>query len=134
MMNEVERRLEDNCILLFLQPTKEIKACSIKMDNHKAIFFNPRFFENALDANTALYHEFYHCAYNSFYSLNDSIEYRNKMEFKTNYQMAMDLIPPSRMQTLFATGLRIWEVAELLGLNEEFLREAYRIYKSKGLI
>lgn len=104
------------------------------MDNKYTIFFNPHLFENTSEVNTALAHEYYHCEYDCFYSFSDTYQQRQKMEFKANYQMALDLCPPKVVKLYMDRGIELWELADFLQLTEKFVLMAVQIYKTKGLL
>jgi len=134
MLESIENKIYIKNITLQKHNFNNLKAVSIKMDDEYAIFFNPNLCRDIIDLNTCLCHEFYHCETDSFYTFNDSCRSIQKKEFKANYQMALDMCSPELIKSYMKTHQDLWELSDFLGLTEDFLKEAIRIYRSKGLL
>jgi hypothetical protein len=133
-LEEIEAKIYNKHITFLQHKYNTIKACSIKMDNNYAIFFNPKSFDDNKDMNTALSHEYYHCEFDCLYNVNDNIRTKKRREFKANYEMACELVPPQALKVFIESGKELWEISDFFYLTEDFIMEAFRIYKSKGLI
>lgn len=134
IVESIEDKIYLKEIVLQQHNYDNLKAVSIKMDSKYGIFFNPKLFRDSIDLHTGLCHEYYHCETDSFYTFNDSSYTVQKKEFQANYKMALDLCPPELIKCYMQHHEELWELSDFLGLTEEFLKEAIRIYRSKGLL
>lgn len=76
-----------------------------------------------------LAHEIGHCATGSFYSIHTAIDCRQRHENKADKWAVQHLIPVEDLDTAVANGCtEIWELAELFGVTEQFMRKAVCYY------
>lgn len=132
-LEQIEEKIISNKILLAETKTKSVKACALKLNSQAAIFFDTSKFNTTSEEVLALTHEYYHVEYDVFYTFNDSLQTRKRREFKANYYTALELLPPSEFK-LALKSMEPYEIAEKFNVTEDFIREAYRIYKAKGMI
>lgn len=74
-------------------------------------------------------HELGHCATGSFYSIHTAVDCRQRHENKADKWAVKMLIPASDLDVAVANGCsEIWELAEIFGVTEEFMRKAVCYY------
>lgn len=96
-------------------------ACFVGMD------------ESVLDGNTQervhLGHELGHCATGSFYSIHTAVDSRQRHENRADKWAVKKLIPVDELDAAITDGCtEIWELAELFGVTEQFMRKAVCYY------
>ena len=76
-----------------------------------------------------LAHELGHCATGSFYSLHTAVDSRQRHENRADKWAVRKLITAEALDNAVADGCtEIWELAERLGVTEEFVRKAVCYY------
>lgn len=74
-------------------------------------------------------HELGHCITGSFYSIHTTVDSRQRHENKADKWAVKHLIPVEDLGAAVANGYtEIWELAELFGVTEQFMRKAVCYY------
>lgn len=76
-----------------------------------------------------LSHELGHCITGSFYNIYAAIDYRQRHENRADKWAVTQLIPGEALDEAVADGrTELWELAELFGVTEEFMKKAVCYY------
>lgn len=82
-----------------------------------------------------LAHELGHCETGSFYCVYAAADVRGRHEYKADKWAAHKLIDPNKLRQAAADGyIEAWQLAEQLGVTEDFLRRTVYIYQCEGLL
>lgn len=85
--------------------------------------------DNGIQERTHLGHELGHCATGSFYSIHTAVDSRQRHENRADKWAVNKLIPVDDLDCAIANGYtEIWELAELFGVTEQFMRKAICYY------
>ena len=96
-------------------------TCVIGMDE--------RVRDGAVQERVHLGHELGHCVTGSFYSIHTAIDCRQRHENKADKWAIQALVPVEELDAAIAGGrTEFWELAELFGVTEEFIRKAVCYY------
>lgn len=119
-------------------PLEYIQSCCVTLDNgSKGILVNESIINNkeAKKCRTILLHELSHleCP-KSMYDFDTSISARKRRENIVNKYMIKQYIPVEYIKRLLLKGLRPFEIAEELSIEEQTIKEAIQLYKENGLL
>lgn len=88
--------------------------------------------EGSAEHRTHLAHELGHCATGSFYNRYAACDVRQKHENRADRWMIEHMIPEAELNAAVADGhTEAWDLAELFGVTEEYVRKAVFLYKYK---
>lgn len=136
-MNPLEKtsqKIVDAGIDILELQTQEVKCATVKYNSDVCIFLDNSKFLNSQEKRTALEHEYYHAINNLFYGFDDKLRFRKRQEFKANFEMGKELVPVDELKTLIISNYNIYEMSDYFNLDESYIKEIIRIYKSKGMI
>ena len=85
--------------------------------------------DGGIQERVHLAHELGHCTTGSFYSIHTAIDSRQRHENKADKWAVKKLIPVDALDSAIGNGCtEIWELAELFGVTERFMRKAVCYY------
>ena len=85
--------------------------------------------DGGIQERVHLSHELGHCATGSFYSIHTAIDSRQRHENRADKWAIERLIPVDKLDNAVADGCtELWELAELFGVTEQFMRKAVCYY------
>ncbi|MBQ9228742.1 MAG: ImmA/IrrE family metallo-endopeptidase [Eubacterium sp.] len=119
---------ESNNISIINYPFKNIKACSIEHDRQLYIGINEKLLETTAERTTATIHELGHCMTGALYSADTPLYLQARCERRANVWAIKHFVPKETLQCYLRECYRMDEIAELLGVTEEFLWQAYYYY------
>lgn len=115
-------------VLTFPMP----KTGSMSVMDHAgrcAIGMDPRVLDGGVSERVHLCHELGHCITGSFYNIHATVDHRRKHENKADKWAILQLIPVDALDDAIADGCtEYWELAELFGVTESFIRKAVCYY------
>ena len=119
-------------------PLEYIQSCCVTLDNgSKGILVNESIINNkeAKKCRTILLHELSHleCP-KSMYDFDTSLYARKRRENNVNRYMIKNHIPVEILKRLLEKGLKTFEIAEELYIEEKTIKEAIHLYKENGLL
>ena len=83
------------------------------------------------DERTHLLHELGHCATGSFHDPRAKLDIRAKHERRADVWAFKHELPPDKLRRLFRRGItESWELAEELGLSQQFIEKAMEYYRN----
>ena len=80
------------------------------------------------EETVCLAHEMGHCMTGSFYSLSAPDLERVRAERRADKWAIKKLVPVRELERALKQGYQLYEIAERMGVTEEFLRKAVRYY------
>lgn len=104
------------------------ESLSVQFGDLCAICIDPTKLRDSVDEREKLAHELGHCETMSFYSPSTPFETVGRCEAKAERWSIKKLAPKSEIQRLINEHLDSWEIAERLGVSEDFLRRAWEYY------
>lgn len=81
------------------------------------------------EETVCLGHELGHCATGSFYARCTPFETRERCERRADVWSIRTLLPPETLRRLLREGRDESEIAEMLGVTEEYVVKAYYYYR-----
>lgn len=85
--------------------------------------------DGGIQERVHLAHELGHCTTGSFYSIHTAVDNRQRHENKADKWAVKELIPVDDLDTAIGNGYtEIWELAELFGVTEQFMKKAVCYY------
>ena len=137
ILEETIQKISDsNTNLFFKKDLDGIETLAIKTKlGNKAIFIEENPDRSSIRTNTLLLHELSHleCT-KSMYDCDTSIYARKRRENIVNKFMIKQYIPVEYIKRLLLKGLRPFEIAEELSIEEKTIKEAIQLYKENGLL
>lgn len=111
-------------------PMKENGSMSIQMDSGECVIgMDNSITDGAAQERVHLGHELGHCVTGSFYSIHTAVDCRQRHENKADKWAIQALVPVEELDAAIAGGkTEFWELAELFGVTEEFIRKAVCYY------
>ena len=107
-------------------------ALALDLDGGYYIALNPTLTEPHL--KQALAHELGHCFTRGFYSIYTPFETRERIEASANHWAYKTLLPLEAVQELAEKEILFnWEIADAVGLTEDFVKQAMDYYMSLDL-
>ncbi len=98
------------------------------------IAIDPARLTSEADERTKLAHEMGHCITGSFYNQWSAYDIRQKHENRADRWGIHRLIPVDAFDDAVAAGhTDLWELAELFGVNEDFMKKAVCLYTHGNL-
>lgn len=118
----------------------EIVPRVMKENESFIIEYNDRYFiavskdtENQAKLTSVLSHELGHYYTGYLYSADTPLQTRGRCEYRANAWAYKAICPVERIkEAIKNNGENLWEIAEYLGLPEEFAAAAIEYYKGKG--
>lgn len=125
-----ERGIEVDCFDL----QKREALSMMDTDGDCFIAINPLKLLSAQDEREKLAHELGHCCTGSFYNQHAGCDIRQKHENRADKWAISKLIGKDELDALVEAGhTEIWDLAELFGVTEDFMRKAVCWYKNGNL-
>ena len=88
---------------------------------------------SAAEEATLIAHELRHYYTGYLYSADSPLQTRERCEYRANAWAFRAICPVERIkEAIKNNGENLWEIAEYLGLPEEFVAAAIEYYKGKG--
>lgn len=86
------------------------------------------------EEKTVLFHELGHCETGSFYNQHSPYDVRQKHENRADKWAIKKLVPEDEMDAAVLDGhVEIWDLAELFGVTEDFMRKAVTWYNTGNI-
>lgn len=104
------------------------ESLSVQLGDRCAICIDPTKLRDSVDEREKLAHELGHCETLSFYSPSTPMETVGRCEHRAIVWAIKKLAPKSEIRRLINEHLESWEIAERLGVSEDFLRRAWEFY------
>lgn len=103
-------------------------------DGQCYVAIDPQNITSLADERTKLAHELGHCMTGSFYNVYSSFDSRKRHENRADRWAIKKLIPEDELKKAMANGYTaLWELADLFGVNEDFMRKAVSLYRYGNL-
>ena len=112
---------------------KNNKALSVKIGRDEYIGIDFDVADNSAEERTLLAHEIGHCMTGTFYDVNASETDRRKAERKAAKWSVTHCVPKSDLIRMICRGYSRDEIAELFGVSEELIEQAYTFYFDYGI-
>ena len=111
-------------------PMQENGSMSIQMESGQCVIGMDRSVtDGATQERVHLGHEIGHCVTGSFYSIHTAVDCRQRHENKADKWAIQTLVPVEELDAAIAGGrTEFWELAELFGVTEDFIRKAVCYY------
>lgn len=111
------------------------EALALRMpDGACCVAIDPLRLTSTADEKTKLAHELGHCATGSFYNRWAARDVRQMHENRADKWAIERLVPRSELETAVAAGhTELWDLAELFGVTEPFMRKAVCWHKYHSL-
>lgn len=129
-LQEIYHMAEQKNIIVDRFALSKREALSIMDENGDCfVAIDPNKIENESDERSKLAHEVGHCITGAFYNQYSNYDCRQKHENKADKWAILQLIPVDDLDDAIANGCtEIWELAELFGVTEDFIRKAVCYY------
>lgn len=109
---------------------KNRDALSLMDDELCYIAINPFKLTSTAEEKTKLAHELGHCATGAFYNQYSTYDLRARHENSADKWAIKKLIPKDALDSAVSDGrTELWELAELFGVTEDFMRKAICLHK-----
>lgn len=117
-------------IAVLRYPMKENGSMSLmEPDGTCYIGMDDRVLDGGTQERMHLGHELGHCMTGSFYNIYAAVDCRQRHENKADKWAIRTLIPVDRLDDAIAQGYtELWELADLFGVTEPFMRKAVCYY------
>ena len=111
-------------------PMKENGSMSIMLEDGSCyIGMDKSVQDGSVEERVHLSHELGHCLTGSFYNINTAVDSRQRHENKADKWAVQKLIPVDDLDYAVGNGCtELWELAELFGVTEQFMRKAVCYY------
>ncbi len=97
------------------------------------VALDPMQMDTHADECVRLAHEVGHCVKGAFYIQYSPVDDRRKCEYQADKWAVTVILPPELLAEAFSDGrTELWEAAEWLGLPDEFVEKAMRMYARMG--
>lgn len=130
----LDDEIRKNGIYLSKINNEVLKACSVKMELSKMIFYDVTKFESSAELYVAKVEELFHCQKDIFYGMRTSLLERGKKEYEITKEVVFNLLPLSVLYSLLKQKKEIWEISEELDLPVSLIEKSIQIYRNKGLL
>ena len=124
---EKENIMIDKCAL------PKNKALSVKIGQSEFIGIDVDVADDSAQERTLLAHELGHCMTGAFYDIGATDTDRRKAEYKAARWSVVHCVPKTELINLIAQGYSRSEIAELFGVSEPLVQEAYTFYFDYGI-
>lgn len=119
--------------ITLMNTKNDISAMSIVIKDKYGIFINYNKFKNSNEEFNALAHEYGHCATGSLHRINSPFDIIAKHENIANRRAVEEFLPVCELKRAAKHGCQYaYEIAEYLGVPEQFVKQAIDIYKQTG--
>jgi Zn-dependent peptidase ImmA (M78 family) len=99
--------------------------------NNYYIAIDPALISSSANERVKLAHDIGHCMTGSFYNEYSPIDRRSKHEYTADKWAIKKLVPLDELVDVMKQGCEaVWELAEIFGVTEEFIRKALTLYES----
>lgn len=104
------------------------KSVAIDTDSFKAIGLDIQL--DIFNKAVRLAHELGHCLYGGFYNRYSKCDIIEKAEFRANLWAIKIVLPYQKLREELKKGYTVYDIAEDIGVTEEFVMFAYNYYKN----
>jgi hypothetical protein len=95
------------------------------------IGIDPAYIKSSADEKVKLAHDIGHCVTGSFYNRYSALDLQSKHEYTADKWAIKKLVPLDELVDVMKQGCEaVWELAEIFGVTEEFIRKALTLYES----
>ena len=121
---------EQQNIAVIRYPMKENGSMSIMLDDGSCfIGIDDSVRDSGVQERVHMSHEIGHCVTGSFYNIHAAVDCRQRHENRADKWAVHHLISVEELDEAVAKGCtEIWELAELFGVTEQFMRKAVCLY------
>ena len=121
---------EEQNIGVIQYPLPEIGSMSLMLDDGSCfIGIDPNTRDCSVQERVHLAHELGHCVTGSFYNRYSNFDCRQRHENRADKWAIRQLITEDALDQAVADGYtEVWELAELFGVTEQFMRKAICLY------
>lgn len=120
-------------IEVFYRHTIAAKSYIIKDGDYFAMAVDRKQIASAAEEATLIGHELGHYYTGYLYSADTPLQTRGRCEYRANAWAYKAICPVERIKEAIKNNCEnLWEIAEYLGLPEDFLAAAIGYYKGKG--
>ena len=132
LIDKVERTIAINGAELRHIPLYGLKAVTIHTEAKTAVYADTDDFKTTSELASAEAHECGHVATASYYHPGDDELTVLRQEYKADKYAAHRFLPVRKIKKAIANGYtELWQMAELFGFDERFIRRTIDIYKSE---
>lgn len=135
LIDELYDKIIEKNIILINEDTEEDKAVTIKDEIHKvyAIVFDENRYEDNDEKFCVLAHEYGHCESETTHKLCSKFQLIGQHECRANRKAVHELLPVEKIIDAFEHRcFEYWEVADYLGMPEQFVVMAIDVYRVEG--
>lgn len=133
LIDRIERTIAKNGAELHRRPLYGLKAVTIHTDHKTAVFVDTDEFRGVCELQSACAHECGHVATASYYRPGDDPLTVLRQEYKADKYAAHRFLPVRKIKKAIADGYtELWQMAELFGFDERFIRRTIEIYRREG--
>ena len=117
-------------IEIFTFPMPNSHSMSVMTDDGKCfVGIDPSIQDGSVRERVHLAHELGHCVTGSFYNRYSNFDCRQRHENRADKWAIRQLITEDALDQAVADGYtEVWELAELFGVTEQFMRKAICLY------
>ena len=120
---------------LHRRPLFGLKAVTIHTDHKTAVFVDTDDFTGVCELQSACAHECGHVATGSYYRPGDDPLTVLRQEYKADKYAAHRFLPVRKIKKAIADGYtELWQMSELFGFDERFIRRAIDVYQREGTL
>lgn len=109
------------------------KALSVQIEQAEYIGMDKNVSADSAEERTLLAHELGHCATGAFYDEDTPKIIRSRQEHRAIKWALLRCVPKSELLRLIREKYHNDEIADIFGVTEEFLSEAYTYYFEYGI-
>lgn len=132
-LERIERTIAKNGAELHRRPLYGLKAVTIHTEAKTAVFVDTDGFAGVCELQSAEAHECGHVATASYYRPGDDPLTVLRQEYKADKYAAHRFLPVRKIKKAIADGyVELWQMAELFGFDERFIRRTIEIYRREG--
>ena len=132
-LERIERTIAKNGAELCYIPLNGLKAVTIHTDRKTAVYIDTDDFRGVCELQSACAHECGHVATASYYRPGDDPLTVLRQEYKADKYAAHRFLPVRKIKKAIADGyVELWQMSELFGFDERFIRRTIEIYRREG--
>lgn len=133
LIDRVERAIVNTGAELHQIPLNGLKAVTVKVGNKVAVFADVGAFSRVSELASAEAHEYGHVKSGAFYDGTSDGLTILRQEYRADKAAIRRFLPPGKIKKAMSRGFtETWQLSDLLGFEESFIRRAIYIYKTEG--
>ena len=134
MLEQLYQAAENENVEIVPRAMNENESFIIDINSHHFIAVS-KGIESQAKLITLLAHELGHYYTGYLYSADSPLQIRGRCEYRADAWAYKAMCPPERIRRAIKnSGGDLWEIAEELGLPEDFVAAAIEYYKGRGVI